>query len=116
MKSPLFLVFALMISAVFTAQAQVKSNIQNPTSINEDGADPDDSAILDIQSLTQGMLVPRMNESQRLAIANPANGLLVFDTSSGSFWFFANGNWQNLSSSGGGSGSSIADADQDTKI
>ncbi|MFK7832702.1 MAG: hypothetical protein AB8B52_05460 [Winogradskyella sp.] len=39
---------------------------------------PDDSAILDISSTTQGFLLPRMNEVQRNGIANPATGLLIY--------------------------------------
>ena len=39
---------------------------------------PDDSAILDLSSTTQGFLLPRMNEVQRDAISNPATGLLIY--------------------------------------
>ncbi len=42
-------------------------------------ATPNASAKLDIASTTQGLLVPRMTTSQRFAIDNPANGLLVYD-------------------------------------
>jgi hypothetical protein len=38
------------------------------------------SAILNINSTTQGFLPPRMTESQRTAIASPATGLIVFQT------------------------------------
>ena len=45
------------------------------------GVDPPNAtAILDVSSTTQGMLAPRMTTVQRLAITNPANGLIVFDT------------------------------------
>jgi hypothetical protein len=39
---------------------------------------PDNSAQLDIVSTTKGLLIPRMTQSQRLALVNPANGLMVF--------------------------------------
>jgi hypothetical protein len=39
---------------------------------------PDESAILDVSSTTQGFLLPRMNETQRNDISNPANGLLIY--------------------------------------
>ena len=54
---------------------------------------PDISAQLDIHSNTKGMLVPRMSSVQRDLIANPAEGLLIFNTSSKCFNFFRNGNW-----------------------
>jgi hypothetical protein len=37
-----------------------------------------------------------MSTSQRLAIANPVNGLLVYDTSTDTFWFFESGKWNEL--------------------
>lgn len=41
---------------------------------------PHVSAELDVNSTTRGMLIPRMTATQRAAIANPAAGLLVFQT------------------------------------
>jgi hypothetical protein len=38
------------------------------------------SSILDVQSTTQGFLPPRMTNAQRLAIASPAIGLMVYCT------------------------------------
>lgn len=38
------------------------------------------SAVLDIKSTSKGLLLPRMTEAQRLAISNPAEGLIVFQT------------------------------------
>lgn len=54
---------------------------------------PDASSILDVESTTQGVLIPRMTTAQRTAIASPANGLLVFDTDEGNFYFYEAGNW-----------------------
>ncbi len=48
--------------------------------INTDGSIADASAILDIKSNTRGFLAPRMTQAQRLAIPNPANALLVYQT------------------------------------
>lgn len=49
---------------------------------------PDASSILDMESTTQGFRSPRMTSTQRLAIASPANGLMVFDTTVGSFYHY----------------------------
>jgi hypothetical protein len=57
---------------------------------------PNSSAQLDIQSNSRGMLIPRMTSAQRAAIAAPATGLLVFDNTTGSFWFKSAGNWIEL--------------------
>jgi len=79
------------------------NNSELPTSINEDGTAPDNSAILDIQSTSKGVLVPRLTTAQRTAIANPATGLLVYDTDTDNFWFYEGAAWSSLS--GGGSDS-----------
>jgi hypothetical protein len=41
---------------------------------------PDVSAALDIQSQSQGMLMPRLTSVQRDLIEQPANGLMIFNT------------------------------------
>lgn len=41
---------------------------------------PSTTAVLDVASTTQGLLAPRMTTAQRVAIATPANGLIVYDT------------------------------------
>lgn len=43
-------------------------------------ATPDASAMLQVESTTKGFLVPRMLAAQRLAIADPAQGLIVYQT------------------------------------
>lgn len=49
---------------------------------------PNATSILDITSTTQGMLAPRMTTAQRIAITNPAESLLVFDTTDKAFYFY----------------------------
>ncbi len=67
--------------------------------INTDGSLPDNSAMLDVKSATKGFLPPRMTLQQRDAIANPANGLMVFCTNcgeSGSLSLFYANTWMTL--------------------
>src|SRR5690554_3657770 len=74
-------------------------NAQN-ISINEGGAAPDSSAMLDVSSRDKGILIPRMAASERLAITNPANGLLVYqiDGTAGVYIYNSSDNiWQRLS-------------------
>ncbi len=60
-------------------------------SVNTSGADPDASAVLDVSSTTQGMLIPRMTAAQRGLIASPATGLLVYQTDAPAGFYFYNG-------------------------
>lgn len=80
--------------------AQVENNLEIPTSIRADGNNPDPSAMLDVQSTAKGVLIPRMTTGHREGIANPANGLLVYDTDTGTFWYFET-SWTELLSSSG---------------
>jgi len=73
--------------------------------------DPDVSSMLEIQSTTKGVLIPRMLTSERTAITSPANGLLVFDTTTKSFWFRDGSTWKELVSGG-----KLVDADGDTRV
>ena len=55
-------------------------------SINETGTPPDASSILDINSNTMGLLIPRMTSIQKEAITDIADGLIVYDTDTKSIW------------------------------
>src|SRR5215216_231137 len=55
-------------------------------------ADP--SAMLDIVSSSKGLLAPRMTAAQKLAIATPATGLLIYQTDGTTgFWYFNGATW-----------------------
>jgi hypothetical protein len=64
--------------------------------INTTGSNANASAMLDVESTTKGMLVPRMTTAQRTAIASPATGLLVYDNTTSSFWFYNGSAWTEL--------------------
>ena len=57
---------------------------------------PDPSAKLEISSIDKGLLIPRVNTTQRQGIINPATGLLVFDTDTKTFWYYNASSWINL--------------------
>ncbi len=72
---------------------------QQNVSINSTGALPHASAQLDISSNNKGLLIPRMSSMQRVSISSPASGLLVFDNTTNSFWFYNGSSWINLAAS-----------------
>ena len=50
--------------------------------------------MLDIKSTGSGLLIPRMTENQRNLIANPATGLLIFQTNGiAGFYYFTGATW-----------------------
>ena len=56
-------------------------------SINFDGASPDSSSMLDIQSTSKGLLIPRMTAIKRDSIKRPAPGLLIFCTDNNHYYY-----------------------------
>lgn len=54
-------------------------------------ASPNSNAVLDLTSTSKGLLVPRMTTDQRNAIVSPVEGLMIFNSSSGSLEIFAKG-------------------------
>jgi hypothetical protein len=62
---------------------------------------PDASSALEIESTTGGILIPRMTETQRDAIALPASGLMIYQTDEISGFYFYNGTqWTSVGMSG----------------
>ena len=84
--------------------------------INTDGASADGTAILDVKSTSQGLLIPRMSTANRIGITDPANGLLVFDTDTKSVWFYelTTTSWKEIY--GSNNNTTLADADGNTKV
>lgn len=64
------------------------AGVANGQSIGIGTDTPDSSAVLDINSTQQGLLVPRMGSYDRNFIVAPATGLLVFDTDTRTFWYY----------------------------
>jgi hypothetical protein len=74
------------------------------------GTDPNDAAILHLETTTMGFLPPRMSAVQASAIPSPPNGLVVYvyDTygafTSVGLWCLEGGTWKALSAAGSVSG------------
>lgn len=96
MKTLYSLSFVLILIGIQKVHAQ--SNVGIGTVL------PNATAILDITSSSKGLLVPRMTTVQRNAIISPAQGLLVYDTDTNSFWYYNASAWTNLAAALAGSG------------
>lgn len=63
---------------------------------------PNTSAALDISSTTSGLLIPKMTQAQKNAIASPAAGLLIYQTNATSGFYYYNGaSWVTFGGSSG---------------
>ena len=64
---------------------------------------PDASSALDLSSINSGLLIPRMIESERDAIQDPATGLMVYQTNNTpGFYFYDGSAWSALGGSSSG--------------
>ena len=61
---------------------------------------PHASSILEIKASNKGLLIPRTSTTSRTAIVNPAKGLMVYDTTSSSFWYQNGSAWVQIGTSG----------------
>ncbi|MEI6487778.1 MAG: hypothetical protein WCP52_02380 [Bacteroidota bacterium] len=82
--------FAILLVSFAFAQNNVGIGTNTPAS----------SALLELQANDKGFLAPRLTTMQRLSIASPVNGLLVFDTDLNCFYYYATGSssWVSLCS------------------
>ena len=83
MKSPIAILFLTFFSSIVFGQS---TGINNRT--------PNSKAALDVvASGNQGMLIPRISDSQRQAIANPPTGLICYSTTDNLIWYYNGSNW-----------------------
>jgi len=97
-RYPVFRLTAIYLTAIILCTVSFTSFSQNVAITDDDAYTANPSAMLDVKSLTKGMLVPRLTTVQRESISSPATGLLVFDTDELSFYFYNGALWTNLSS------------------
>ncbi len=86
MKSTIFTTVFVLLSLGLFAQV----------SINTDGIDPDASAMLDVKSTSKGFLPPRMTSEEIMAIPNPAEGLIAYNSTTNSPVFYDGSSWLNF--------------------
>ncbi|GAB4035539.1 hypothetical protein [Spirosoma jeollabukense] len=84
-------------TAATLAQSNLGVGINNPI--------PDPSAILDVTSNKQGVLIPRMSRDERNAITSPATGLMIYQSDNTPGFYFYNGSaWTTLNGTNGTTG------------
>lgn len=71
---------------------------------------PDPSSILQIQSTDKGLLIPRMSSNQLAAIAEPAKGLLAYQTDGAEGFYFNKGSGVNVSWTQLSDGTTVSDS------
>ncbi|MFC2102660.1 tail fiber domain-containing protein [Bacteroidota bacterium] len=84
--------YLLLIAIIFLGTS-VNLTAQG-VAINTDGSAADASSMLDITSITKGVLIPRMTAAQRGDILSPVVGLMVYQTDgTKGFYFYDGSSW-----------------------
>jgi len=76
-----FLVFFIALAHISVCQVSIGDN------------PPDSSAILDLQSTERGLLLPRLSTTEMNSIASPGAGLVIFNTSVNTIFYFDGAEW-----------------------
>tara|TARA_B100000795_G_scaffold259675_1_gene234849 strand:+ start:3764 stop:5089 length:1326 start_codon:yes stop_codon:yes gene_type:complete len=91
MKSKLKLLTSLMILLILSFSNH-KISAQS-MGISSTSITPDPSSILEMRTTTKGVLIPRMTTAERDLISLPANGLMIYNTSTSRFNFYNGSTW-----------------------
>ena len=78
----LYLLLVILGSSVFLQAQDAARKIGDNSLVIEE------TAVLELESTSKGFILPRMTETQREAITNPANGLMVFDTTTQFIYYY----------------------------
>lgn len=94
----------LLIGLIAVASIQVTAQTNTFPSTGSAGIGtiaPNASSILEMNSTTQGLLMPRMTKAKRDAIVSPATGLIIFQTNSTpGFYYYDGTSWNAVSPKG----------------
>lgn len=90
-----FTLFKNLVVAILLLAA-VKGNAQNPGNVGIGTLNPDSTAILDLVSTKMGFLAPRMTTTDRDAIANPADGLIIYNIVDSTIQYWNGVCWLNV--------------------
>ncbi|MCH8331332.1 MAG: hypothetical protein IH946_08110 [Bacteroidetes bacterium] len=93
----------VVVNTTIVAQSQFGFNTETPHA----------SAVLEIVDTNRGLIIPRMTTTHRTSIASPAGGLLVYDSTTTSFWYYVSPSWVELVY---GNVNNLSDQDGNTKI
>lgn len=78
--------YTIILSLIFSVVINEMAFSQNP------------SAIVEFDSQSKGLLMPRLDSMQRNAIQNPSEGLMVYDLSLHSIYYYDGTDWNPLNS------------------
>lgn len=101
MKAKLPKLAMTFLPLIFFGTLKAQNTFPSAGSVGIGTTAPNASSILEIKSISKGLLIPRMSKTQRDAIASPASGLLIYQTTNNPGFYYYNGSaWAAVSSAG----------------
>jgi hypothetical protein len=91
-------IVAASVTKKVTPSILVNSVLNSAANVGIGTSTPNASAILDAQSTTKGVRFPNMTTLQKTAVATPAAGLVVFDTTLAKLCVYSGTVWQTITS------------------
>lgn len=88
--------FTLSLAITFGALILYTGAWAQSVGISSSPITPDASSVLDVRSTAKGVLLPRLTNGQRDAIAAPASGLTIYNTSVNRYEYWDGVTWQQL--------------------
>lgn len=85
-----------MISKLFTALALVLCLSVAHAQVGIGTATPNETSLLDMQSNSKGLLIPRMTVAERDAIVTPADGLQIYNTTNNTLDVYSGSAWKSF--------------------
>jgi len=96
--SAILLVVTLLLPSLWNGAVL---NAQNVAITDDDTYNADGSAMLDVKSISKGLLIPRLTIVQRDEITTPAEGLLIYQTDGTTGFYYYNGTaWTTIEGAG----------------
>lgn len=99
MKNTYKLITAIIMLLIFSGTYSISQNV----SINEDGTEPDPSAILDIKASDKGVVFPRVildNASDAAPVTSPTKGLIIYNDGGAEdegYYYWSGSQWERFS-------------------
>lgn len=88
----------ILLSCMAFFSLNLSLQAQNVIITDDDSFSAHNSAILHVESLNKGLLIPRLTELQRNAIVTPAEGLLIYQTNNSPGIYIYQSGWKLLGS------------------
>lgn len=92
--------FSIFIACTLSTSVEAQNTFPSSGAAGIGTSTPNSKSLLEVKSTTKGVLLPRMTQAQRNAIASPPEGLIIYQTDNTKGLYYYEGGWKATNSSG----------------